>query len=237
VITQAFFISKTEVSNFAYKEYLFQLKKEGKTEAYKAALPDTNKWVAYDSGLAIFTHQYFQHPSFSYFPVVNITYKQAENYCIWLSKVWQQNTGNPNINFRLPKQEEFINAAIGNEMSRNYAWEGSYLRNGKGEFMYNFKSIFQDAITRNPETNQMEIINNFQKKNIDFTAPVKSYYPNEFGIYNLNGNVAELIEGGNIAMGGSWNSGGHDVSNYSAQKVTEASPTVGFRPIMIFQHK
>lgn len=237
VAVHGFFMSKTEVSNLDYKEYLYHLKSEGNHEAYLAALPDTAKWTAYDSGLAAYSNHYFQHPAYRNFPVVNITRQQAENYCVWLSKVWQQNTGNPNITFRLPKQAEYISAAVGNKISRNYAWAGPYLRNGQGEYKCNFSSIYQGAITRNPETNQMEIIKNFQKLNMDLTAPVKSYSPNEFGIYSLNGNVAELVEESNMAVGGSWNSGGHDVSNYSTQKVKDAEPTVGFRPVMLYQDK
>jgi len=236
VAVRGFFMAKTEVSNFNYKEYLYHLKNEGNREAYLAALPDTTKWASFDSSLTLFAKNYFQSPAFRDYPVVNITRQQAENYCIWLSKVWQKNTGNPNITFRLPLQAEYISAAIGHEMSRNYAWMGPYLRNEKGDYNCNFYSVGQGAITRNPKSNEMEIIKNNQKFNLDVTAPVKSYFPNEFGIYNLNGNVAELVKEKNTAVGGSWNSGGHDVSNYSIQKVTEALPTVGFRPVMLYRN-
>ena len=42
------------------------------------------------------------------------------------------------------------------------------------------------------------------------TAPVTSYSPNEFNLYNMSGNVAELTADG-VAMGGHWNSTGYDI--------------------------
>ena len=41
VSCQGFFMMKEEVSNFSYREYLFDLKKNNLSEEYKQALPDT----------------------------------------------------------------------------------------------------------------------------------------------------------------------------------------------------
>jgi formylglycine-generating enzyme required for sulfatase activity len=63
----------------------------------------------------------------------------------------------------------------------------------------------------------------------DLTAPAESYSPNGYGLYNMNGNVAEMISDGDFAVGGSWNSPGYDIRNQSIKKFKGAHPTVGFR--------
>ena len=62
----------------------------------------------------------------------------------------------------------------------------------------------------------------------------KWYTPNEFGIYNMCGNVAEMINTPTKTKGGSWNS--YDIFSRidsSEQWSGKPSPMVGFRPVMI----
>jgi len=59
-----------------------------------------------------------------------------------------------------------------------------------------------------------------------------SYSANKFGLYNVCGNVAEMIVNEGIAVGGSWNSTGYDVRVMSVKKYFEPNPFVGFRPII-----
>jgi formylglycine-generating enzyme required for sulfatase activity len=66
----------------------------------------------------------------------------------------------------------------------------------------------------------------------DVTAPVKSYWPNAFGVYNLNGNVAEMIAEKGIALGGSWRDTGYDVRSSSETTYKEPSPSIGFRMVL-----
>jgi formylglycine-generating enzyme required for sulfatase activity len=63
----------------------------------------------------------------------------------------------------------------------------------------------------------------------DITAPVKSYWPNGYGLYNVNGNVAEMIADKEIVAGGSWNDPGYDVRNESVKPYKGAARNVGFR--------
>jgi formylglycine-generating enzyme required for sulfatase activity len=72
--------------------------------------------------------------------------------------------------------------------------------------------------------------------NADVTAPVNSYAPNALGIYNLNGNVAEMTSEA-LACGGSWSSPGYDVRNESTVSLEGATPTIGFRPVLTFSPK
>ncbi len=71
---------------------------------------------------------------------------------------------------------------------RVYPWNGStvrYQRHDKhqGEFLANFKRGAGDY---------MGIAGNLND-NAVYTAPVKSYYPNDFGLYNMAGNVSEWV--------------------------------------------
>ncbi|MNV45538.1 hypothetical protein D3C71_1373390 [compost metagenome] len=117
------------------------------------------------------------------------------------------------------------------------------MRRGNGEFQCNFLTIGAGSISKDPESGKLIVMNtplDFMANDTDcadLTAPVISFWPNEFGIYNLNGNVSEMVEEKNTAVGGDWNSPGYDIRNESTKKFTEANPTVGFRPVMTFVEK
>lgn len=241
VSCEGFFMMKEEVSNFSYKEYLFDLKKNGKNDEYLAAQVDSSKWSSNQILAPKYVQYYFNHPAYQNYPVVNITRQQAEKYCEWLTQVWRRNTGNENILFRLPTHTEFLRAANGSAITRPYAWEAPFLRRADGKFQCNFLAIDAGAISRDVETGKL-IVQDIHldymelggSNYADLTAPVRSFWPNEFGIYNLNGNVSEMVFEQNIAVGGDWNSPGYDIRNQSTKKFTEANPMVGFRPVMTF---
>jgi hypothetical protein len=80
------FIDKTEISNFAYLEFLYwNYKLYGKTDEYLDLLPDTMKWM----DLGDFYHElplfYLRHPEYRNHPVVNITREQALKFTKWRS--------------------------------------------------------------------------------------------------------------------------------------------------------
>ncbi len=239
VSCQGFFMMKEEVSNFSYREYLFDLKQNDRIEEYKQALPDTTKWNTSSFALSKYVQYYFSHPAYRQYPVVNVSKLQAEKYCEWLTRVWRKNTGNESIVFRLPTRAEFLRAANGSSIDRPYSWDSPYIRREDGKFQCNFLSIGASAISRD-STGKL-VVKNFPMDYLapgsdcaDLTAPVRSFRPNEYGIYNLNGNVSEMISDGNLAVGGDWYSPGFDIRNQSTKKFTEANPTVGFRPVMTF---
>lgn len=197
-------------------------------------MPFNEKYVAH----------YFNHPAYRPYPMVNITKAQAEKYCAWLTQIWREKTGNNEILFRLPHRAEYLKAAHGNTMKRTYAWNSPYILNQKGQPNCNFLNIGAGAITRDTSSGALKIatldfdaLQQNPEGYTDLMAPVKSYTPNEFDIYNLNGNVSEMILDGNIAVGGNWNSPGYDVRNESTQIFTKANPMVGFRPVMTFVEK
>ena len=87
VTVNSFFIDKTEVANVHYREYIYWLENVFSDPQYEKvvndAKPDTLVWrseLAYNEPLVEY---YFRHPSYNYYPVVGVTWKQAHDFCIW----------------------------------------------------------------------------------------------------------------------------------------------------------
>ena len=241
VTIQAFFISKTEISNRQYREFLKELLTTGDTSSYRKALVDTLAWrspLAYNEPLVEF---YFRHPAYDDYPVVNVSYEGAQLYCQWLTKKMQSFSNRLKAEFRLPYREEWIYAGLGGTTLSEYSWGGYYLRNSDGQMCCNFKNISAENIHYNSETKKYEVILNAETgqcggtiDELGITAPVKSYKPNNYGIYNMCGNVAEMTNIEGIAVGGSWQSSGYDVRLRSCLYYSKPEPSIGFRPIITF---
>lgn len=86
----SFYIGETEITNYEYREYLTWLKyvfppsDPSFTNIYTGALPDTLLW---DNQLSRndFSETYFRSPEFDYYPVVGVSFDQANRYCEWLT--------------------------------------------------------------------------------------------------------------------------------------------------------
>lgn len=240
VEVNAFFISKYEVSNLEYREFLDSLKKNNETEKLRFAQIDTIQWNKmfnnkFNEPLVIY---YDKHPAYNHYPVVNVSYEGAVLYCRWLTEKYKHINKDKSFTyeFNLPDKQQWIRAARGNK-NTEYAWDSPRLLGDV--YFCNFKNLGAENIHYNPETKKYEIKDTFLNpvKSIDITAPVKSYYPNTFELYNICGNVAEMIGEYGIAMGGSWNDSGYDVRVESEQKYQNPNPYVGFRPIMTLIRK
>ena len=143
--------------------------------------PDTLVWIrdftySYNEPM---TRNYFWHPSYDNYPVVGVTWKQAHAFTIWRTKFmndWREMLAElPVDNFRLPNEFEWEYASRGGQPLNPYPWGGPYLRNGKGCILANFK----------PGRG------NYPDDGGFYTVKVNSYWPNDFGLYNMAGNVAE----------------------------------------------
>ena len=143
--------------------------------------PDTLAWVrdfsySYNEPMA---KQYFSHPAYGNYPVVGVTWKQATAFCDWRSNYLnafliskKRSTESP---FRLPTEAQWEYAARGGRSQSPYPWGGPYLRNRKGCLLANFK----------PGRG------NYPEDGGFYTVRADAYWPNDFGLYNMAGNVAE----------------------------------------------
>ncbi len=143
--------------------------------------PDTLCWVhdfAYSYNEP-FTRNYFWHPAFDNYPVVGVTWKQAMAFSKWRSRFYNDwRVANGLVmedEFRLPTESEWEYAARGERELAPYPWGGPYMRNRKGCILANFKP----GRGNYPDDGGM------------YTVKVDAYFPNDYGIYCMAGNVAE----------------------------------------------
>ena len=233
--TSEFFISSTEVTNIQWKEFLMYLKQEGRMEEYNANVLNTTVWrqrLAYNEP---FVNYYYQHQAYSEYPAVGMTLKQAIAYADWLTEIFAMRDQGVKVTFSVPTKKQWIRAARGGA-STQYPWDGPYLRNSKGSFLSNHKAVGSENIHLERSTNNLVVVSSGNKGlENTITAPGESYYPNQFGIYNMSGNVAELVSDDTVAMGGSWNDTGYDVRVESEQTASEPKSTIGFRVVAVIE--
>lgn len=155
-----------------------QLLNERKVNVY----PDTLVWIrdfsySYNEPL---TRNYFWHPAYDDYPVVGLDWPQAKAFCHWRTHMWNSFKGDqPNTEeFRLPTETEWEWAARGGRAIAPYPWGGYYIRNAKGCLLANFK----------PGRG------NYPEDGGYYTVKADAYFPNDYGLYNMAGNVSEWTE-------------------------------------------
>jgi formylglycine-generating enzyme len=126
---------------------------------------------------------YFWHPSFDDYPVVGVSWVQAGAFSIWRTNYMNtalRKQGIPDVqNYELPLESQWEYAARGGLDLSMYPWGGPYTRNYKGCFLANFKPLRGNYI---------------DDGNV-YAGKVGSYEPNEYGLYDMSGNVAEWTRG------------------------------------------
>jgi sulfatase modifying factor 1 len=143
--------------------------------------PDTLVWV-HDFTYSFnepMTENYFWHPAYDNYPVVGVTWQQANAFNVWrtqLMNTWLSQNEEAFVNrFRLPTEAEWEYASRGGLDLAPFPWGGPYVRNRQGCFLGNFKPLH----------------GNYVDDGGFHTVPVDSYTPNDYGLYNMAGNVAE----------------------------------------------
>jgi sulfatase modifying factor 1 len=122
---------------------------------------------------------YFWHPSFDDYPVVGVTWLQATAFGNWRTDFMNSALRKQGIvdvqRYRLPLETEWEYAARGALDLSMYPWGGPYTRNNKGCFLANFKPLRGNYI---------------DDGNV-YSGKVASYLPNEYGLFDMAGNVSE----------------------------------------------
>ncbi len=181
-----FYISSIEITNKQYRDFLNDLQAKGETVKLQKAMVDTLKWITRFVSNEPYTRYYFQHHAYDNFPVVNISKDGASLYCNWLTEKYNLNA-KVKVRFALPTEEQWMRAAQGGDKSAVYPWKGNSLNSEKkGKYMNEPMCNFRHKQTPAGATS-------VSNENADVTASSVSYIPNKFGIYNMSGNVAELL--------------------------------------------
>ncbi|MEO6149102.1 MAG: SUMF1/EgtB/PvdO family nonheme iron enzyme [Mucilaginibacter sp.] len=265
VTVPSFYMDETEISNQDWLDYLhwINITFSDDRELYYNATPDTLVWRRALSANEPYVDNYLRHPAFQDYPVVGVTWEQAQEYCVWRTDrtnenilrekgylaTWKDNATrqgkepfntdiytnnqirgegidgkkmmpdlNPNATaangskkavravrmedgilkqgYRLPSEAEWEYAAlalVGNTQFENindgkiYPWNGLGVRSPKkatrGLILANFKRGQGDNAG----------VAGYLNDKADITAPVRSYSPNDFGLYNMAGNVNEWV--------------------------------------------
>jgi len=229
-----FYMFKTEVTNLNYKEFIADLKKTNQFDHVEDLVCIRNT-----KGASISAETYFQHAAYENYPVVNITKEAAGLYCKWLGEKLAQNleVDPSKIEVRLPTKVEWIYAAKATKSENVYGWSGPYLRNAEGKILANFNmSLTTEDITFDEATQSYKVIQSSLENSSSLHSPAMSYLPNDLGLFNMSGNVAEFVnDNADLAMGGSYKSTGYDIRTESEVTVKDKNAQTGFRPIVIFK--
>lgn len=226
------FMKETEVTNFEYLEYLYYQKKHLGNNSVESLLPDTNVWKRANEYNEPYVEYYFRHPAYRNYPLVGLTKKQANEFCLWLTVILTENyrknheSDIDSVFVRLPTKQEWIDAAKGGNDYYEYPWKGHDVRMTEGKWQGDMRANFVRG-----KGDYMGIAGSLND-NADVTAPVRSYWPNDYGLYNCAGNVAEMVSDDDVAMGGSWRSSGFDIKVTSEIRAAEPSSEIGFRYIV-----
>ena len=244
----SFFISEYEVSNYQYLVYLDDLQKQGKENEYYKALPDTLVWQEKLSYNEPYTQYYFRHPAYRDYPLVGVSHEQAEMYCKWLTEKYNSEPKRKfkNVVFKLPTRYQWEYAARGGLKGKPFPWGGPNLHNSKGESLANFYILNEGDLIMDREKGTIKYAGNGDEigiagmlnDNADITAPVHSYFPNGYGVYNMAGNAEEYVREAGITRGGSWADSGYFLRVNVEEKYNpgdRATSSRGFRFVMEVQ--
>lgn len=143
--------------------------------------PDESVWVNDfpNSTNEVYTKRYFNHPGYDDYPVVGVSWEQAVAYCAWRTETYLRGLKLPEGQvvevFRLPTEAEWEYAARAGKSENVFPWSSPDMRSEQGCFLGNFKPDNGDY------TADKHLI----------TARVGSYRPNDYGLFDMAGNVAE----------------------------------------------
>jgi len=224
--------AETETTNAQYEAFLQDLLKNKDFDQlnlcrttkvdWRGILPDSLRHLP---DTELYKHG---HPDAPTNPVVSISHEAARRYCAWMTKVYNASTEKKKFRrvlFRLPTEQEWEQAALGGiPQNPPYPWGGYFVRNSKGCYLgnYNVTQPCQGCADKSDAAQDGGV----------FSVRAEAYYPNDFGLYCMSGNVSEMVSTPGISKGGSW----QDIPYYgqiqSVQKQDAPAASLGFRVFM-----
>ena len=134
-------------------------------------------WDFLNTDNEMYLRNYFSNPAYNDYPVVGVTWEQANAFCAWRTDYLLKGLGGEARyiqRYRLPTEAEWEYAARG-KAGNEFPWENKDVKNGDGCFYANFK----------PDRG------NYTKDGNLITSRVGIYAANSNGLYDMAGNVAE----------------------------------------------
>jgi len=140
--------------------------------------PDTTCWVNdfRNSDNEMYLRNYFSNPAYNDYPVVGVTWEQANAFCAWRTDYLLKGLGREARyvqRYRLPTEAEWEYAARGKD-GNEFPWDNEQVKN-EGCFYANFK----------PDRG------NYTEDGNLITSKVGVYGANSNGLFDMAGNVAE----------------------------------------------
>lgn len=226
-ISDYLYYDQTEATNLWWLEYLSWTKKiyGADSPKYTSIYPDTSVWRDKLSCNDPYVKYYLKHEAYKDYPVVGVTWKQASDFCSWrtervkdaLEIQGKLDQAPMFFNYRLPTFEEWL--LMYDDVSKQ-----TFLIGDEGKSKYRDMARFN---MKRGSGDNMGVAGQLND-NADVTAPAESYWPNQYDVYNVKGNVSEWLFEKNTHVGGAWNTHvSEDVSQ--KMKLEKASASVGFR--------
>ncbi len=218
-INDSLFADETEISNFSWIEYEMWTKGiyGANSKEHLATLPDTLVWIEKLAYNEPYVKYYYRHPAYKNYPVVGISYEQATAFCKWRTErvksflTIKKDFKNQNFEYRLPTKIEWEKLA---ETSTNFLNNNG--KNNKG--VYQINCAHPDTIgTPYP----------------DVTIPVKAYPKSLYGLYNMLGNVSEMVAEKGVRKGGSWRNNLEECRVGKDMEYSKPAAWLGFRCVCV----
>jgi formylglycine-generating enzyme required for sulfatase activity len=232
-IKKGLYANKFETTNEEYKEFLNWVS-ENQPEMLTEVSVRNEGWTQING--EIYAKNYFSNDGFNQYPVVNITYKGAIEFCSWLTVHYNQLEKKEfkKVKFRLPSEAEWVHMATnGKDYRPLFPWGSPYLKNKKGQYLANFLRIGNQNIKVNIDDRSKVELQSKPDAGL-FMTKVDSYMATGAGLHNLSGNAAEMMAEIGQTKGGSWGSSGYylRIDAEDEFKGFNYSPYVGFRYVM-----